>query len=1224
MKYYDDSQITTSKINIGKRATNDAALLGYAVAPEITPKDFSINILYSDNPYESRYVPAQSLDGTTCYLDVSNILNCKNLQVTDRFDDDGNPLFYKEVIEKQAGDSLQVIKDGEVVFNGFTLDSRYENRFVVYHNFSREDDAYLIRRRQGTGFASELKKIPLCFSPTYREISADVLQPIGSFRIDPDGKRITLAPDQQISTKIILPQTRHSVDIEYGVSGTGSVDYESDQVEFNVGVLPLYSNDYTQNDASAFIKRLVEYSAKQYKHKIILKDPLDKGYIISLSDFQSYHSLYDILFVVGNEDDDSTLSESLIGSKAYESFVDAKKTVIFDSCGTIKCFKLDLDKIKSLAALNDDDIKIGPLKRFVTEVEYDSNPYTFENMYVQNLYWEPQPVDAIAKRTLTVSNLAYKSDDRSTSVDLAWSEKGWTDTDKAIVRGEVIRTQRFLGFGQESGTYESSFVDRQSTSNVILSELGFCKVGDNLNFNNQLTFLMDCIKNLNEEVGIAVKGLKDVVYSKNSLFANEAEVIGYDRIVVNGQDYMQKIVSTDVQSLLASHTKYPLSNIKDIEIEFDQTLKKQIDYTNTNNSLGFYSTAQLSQSLHDTSYYCMVDKANTTYKLDFSIMSHGKGTRLSKNIQASYIPRKQYISLMSLVSQDAITTVLAQDQNAKLVIARNPNLNLMIYDAAQNRYLSDALTLEIRLASITPFVNLEISAVKYTLNVTNHPIAVKSINGFANCIRMPNGLKTYQNWSPLIENMEFSRSVGPTRYFYKTKEFYNQSFDQYHTKVAYKEECVSAGWNQLQLQHENISTEQKRSMDKERLIQITDYVFLASHKIDTSSKITIINNNSEEITNGFTVEDNIVRFNSPQITTGIAYYISYSYDFLRIYGLSTKTKQIKHARTMRYDNVEYMLRLLDYRNYVFVSKENIQLYTYSNGVYQAVDKSKYFIDEITQSIVISTGDANDMRKQYYVSGLIADKTEYDIDYIDYKAGAVFLKDRVDFRDTIFADYLYEATAYEFFRDGDNILDLNPLRGHSSIYDGQEYKGKDLINKKCYIVLFPYQSTSNSIVTNYDWATTRFTFDEKEADLWVSVYKAIKLGSIALINNFDLSDVAILDARSLGGGLKDSYSVKDLPIAKFWHDLENVSDHVYRPGGFLVVRLPKQLLKAYGGVFDREYVETVVSHYQPLGCHYKIEFYDIFDTDLIPRKDLEIPYVLKQDLIDKYFTYKARD
>jgi hypothetical protein len=111
---------------------------------------------------------------------------------------------------------------------------------------------------------------------------------------------------------------------------------------------------------------------------------------------------------------------------------------------------------------------------------------------------------------------------------------------------------------------------------------------------------------------------------------------------------------------------------------------------------------------------------------------------------------------------------------------------------------------------------------------------------------------------------------------------------------------------------------------------------------------------------------------------------------------------------------------------------------------------------------------------------------------------------------------------------------------------------------------------------------------------------------------------------LGGGLKESLTTADVPEARFWNDIEDMESQLYRPGGLLIVRLPMQLLKEYGGVFEKAYVETVVANYQPLGCHYKIEWYDLFESDLIDLRDFEDPKTTKQDLINKYLTYRARD
>lgn len=464
-------------------------------------------------------------------------------------------------------------------------------------------------------------------------------------------------------------------------------------------------------------------------------------------------------------------------------------------------------------------------------------------------------------------------------------------------------------------------------------------------------------------------------------------------------------------------------------------------------------------------------------------------------------------------------------------------------------------------------------------------------------------------------------------------EFLNQAFYKDHLKQVKKEECVSVGWQALDLQHQHLSRNQTATIEKELLTQVTDYVFVCKHIIEDPDGVEIYKSfNQKWDKNGenpYSIYGNMIRFKSSIKESGESLYITYSYNYLKIYGLSTNIQSIKYVRTTTIDNIEYTRRLLGYQDCAFVDKNNVRLYTKINNEFREVDPNYYFVDMVTNSIILKSQvngkmQADAMRKTYYISGLITKKIEYEIDFINYEKGIVYTKEQVDFRDTIFADYLYEAKEFELHCSNGNILDLNPLRGHFSLYGQQTYSGKDLINLKCFVVLFPYKTETTYGITEHEGPTTRFTFNEKEADLWVKLHHAIKLGSICLVNNFDLSDVSILDARSLGGGLKEEYSNQDLPAAKFWNDIEDLTDQLYRPGGLLIVKLPKQLLLEYGGVFEKQYVETVVSNYQPLGCHYKIEFYDLFDSDLIDAADFENPQLTRQDIINRYLTYKARD
>lgn len=1071
VKYYNDSQITGSKLNIGKRVPSDAAVLGYAAAPEITSQDFAINILYADNSFENRYVPV--IDSYGDYtIDISNILNYKELKVTNRYDDNKNPLYFKEVIQKDNGDTLQVVCKGEILFDGFELVTD-DKEFVLYHSFEKDDNTYCVLRKKVSGESTSIiEKVPLCHNP--------VIDP-SSIKVDEQSKTLKIDGKTPlgIKTQMVRSDTRGGTEIEYSITGKAVIDIYNQQNIFNLGVV--IEDNQSKQDAYLFIQKFLRWNDAN-QQSVKFQDPLNQHYIISKQDIAQYGHLYDVLIWYGYTENDNTAPDSCL-------------------------------------------------------------------------------------------NICTEAKDRNGAVE------------------DYIL-----------GKCEDYFGEYQ----------------------------------------FGLHGFKDIIYPRNVLFENEYSVIGYELFNTNSIDYAKKIITYNPVEYVGSYIKYKVEDVPDLKVDIaryghDNPENNPIQQIYNNTEISFYSTKLATQNLYDTSYHCIVQNVSHQYTIHIVLSANNIVNQRSKSIDVSYIPRKQYIPINTLVSFDALKSILEQDPNASLSILHSAPLNLVLYDTSTHSYLSDAKSLTISVKTLLDDkrdIMLEASEINYSLNIANNTLSIASENAFADSIFMPKSLKAYQNWSPMIKNMGFYRETPSGTYHYQTTEFFNQSFYGKNSclKKVFKEECESAGEFALQLQHQYLDRGQSIQIQGEQLIQVNDNLFICQHPIDESKEIKITNLSDVEVnSSSYQIQGNFIVFTEAQTdTTQQGYKISYFYNYLKVYGLSTEVKSIQYAHTTTVSNLEYTRKLLNFDGYVFYDANNISLFTKdADGEFRAIDTDKYYIDPVSNSIILKFKDGDEiqdelMRSTIFVSGLITRKIEYTPTFINYESGVIYTKEEVDFRDTIFADYIYEAKEFELYCLEDDVLDLNPLRGHYSAYNGQTFAGKDLINRKCFIVLFPYQTTINGKTRTSDEATTRFTFNEAEADLWVKMYKAIKLGSICLVNNFDLSDISILDARSLGGGLKEKYSATDVPAARFWHDVEDKHEQLYRPGGLLIVRLPMQLLKEYGGVLDRDYVEATVSNYQPTGCHYKIEFYDIFKEDLINPADFEDPKLTKQDLINKYLTYRARD
>src|SRR5699024_795661 len=160
----------------------------------------------------------------------------------------------------------------------------------------------------------------------------------------------------------------------------------------------------------------------------------------------------------------------------------------------------------------------------------------------------------------------------------------------------------------------------------------------------------------------------------------------------------------------------------------------------------------------------------------------------------------------------------------------------------------------------------------------------------------------------------------------------------------------------------------------------------------------------------------------------------------------------------------------------------------------------------------------------------------------WQTGKIKLKKAIYFRDEILVDYMYKENALEYkgYRDPETgvfqHLDLNPTAGHTytkRIYQEngkflhfQEESSEKLLNKEIFFYLLPTFSRYINKTKKEDYPM-RHCFNESEwRKIKAATPEALLIGKIHVRENTDIENAIVMDARRLGGGLKESLTQEE--------------------------------------------------------------------------------------------------
>jgi hypothetical protein len=203
-------------------------------------------------------------------------------------------------------------------------------------------------------------------------------------------------------------------------------------------------------------------------------------------------------------------------------------------------------------------------------------------------------------------------------------------------------------------------------------------------------------------------------------------------------------------------------------------------------------------------------------------------------------------------------------------------------------------------------------------------------------------------------------------------------------------------------------------------------------------------------------------------------------------------------------------------------------------------------------------------------------------------GTIYLKSPLESTDAnlIKVSYTSSRKVYDFRQYEGNRINLNPY----------VLNDETLIGKAIYVYIVPeyVYDESNSLITQsvatttVKWTTDPGIFSSLDSAKYNPL--AIKLGVVYISNMADIEELIMLDTRTRGGGISESFSdskvKEDLDYPRSFWDVSYGSGEAYQSGGFVIIRLPSELKARFYD--DDTIIEEVVTRNVPAGVAYKIE------------------------------------
>jgi hypothetical protein len=336
-----------------------------------------------------------------------------------------------------------------------------------------------------------------------------------------------------------------------------------------------------------------------------------------------------------------------------------------------------------------------------------------------------------------------------------------------------------------------------------------------------------------------------------------------------------------------------------------------------------------------------------------------------------------------------------------------------------------------------------------------------------------------------------------------------------------------------------------------------------------------------------------------------------SYLSIKVSYTCTNLRIIRRKYTNQLVRAELLKRQSDSRTLI-ASHRNIatypspKLFKFNDNNETVYKKETYNIDYkngVIKTIDVIDGDLY-LDYTYYEDELLI-PTDYDIEN-----GYIYLVDQINFTDEIYVTYAYEEQFlhYSGYYDGEifHHLDLNPSEGHMLTYkvvdnvDKPVYKlvpTSKVINKPIFLYMLPHKTTdiaSGNVAINNN--CIRHCFGEEEmAMIKYITPEAITLGVVQVKESSKVEDSIVLDTRVRGGGLKTKFTQQEIdriqPLSNNYWDMSSWDGIAYQSQGVTTIKIPRYVLKEYGGRLTKGEIEKIVGKYTAYGTYQIIEYYD---------------------------------
>lgn len=284
----------------------------------------------------------------------------------------------------------------------------------------------------------------------------------------------------------------------------------------------------------------------------------------------------------------------------------------------------------------------------------------------------------------------------------------------------------------------------------------------------------------------------------------------------------------------------------------------------------------------------------------------------------------------------------------------------------------------------------------------------------------------------------------------------------------------------------------------------------------------------------------------------------------------------------------------------------LKISPYDGGAEKIAKVTSYTIDYLSGVVTFKEETAGTITAEYTYSN----DTQLVVRDFDARNGYIYLEEEISFKHEVYVNYYYEENFLEYrgYYDAERSefihLDLNPTEGHYSTMavvrtnpetgipftSWEAVPTAKLMNKEIYVYLLP----SKDSFGNFEEHTVRHCYTLKE---WQGVQRtnpaAMLLGVIHLREHTNVNEAVVMDARTRGGGLKETITDADIkrvqPLSRNNWDMSTWDGTAYYKNGVLILELPKRVLETQGGQFTEQQIKEIVAKYVAYGTYYIIEY-----------------------------------